>query len=412
MPLATGTALAALGAKAAGAAVNPTVFLSTGAGPLGKAASAVFHPSVFLSTGAAPLGKGLGASLMSIKAGKAAAASAPAVASFLSHGGDTAADLVTSGGASFLASKAAAASAAGGKAAGGIFLGKGAGAGTVGTSFAKVGSGIGTAKPSFLKVAQKTCFAKTKKSVANVVRPSVANATSSAATGAAAAAADHASDIVTQAPHTWVAPPPSGAEAVDPGAAGFGPDDAADAGLVDDAGPSSRRSMLGGFVRGALGMEQDDDVLGELSHQAGSRMLGHLFGGDGNNTASALMGGLGGLGLAGGALPGAEQALDPGMVDAKEVEEETMAVVALLPSLFKKLSFSRSWKGGDNGEGRGRSIHLTGKTYRRRPSAASTDCSSDSGCPSDSSLSSGPPSARRVIRSDASERKVTYANFL
>ncbi|KAL8447758.1 hypothetical protein Emag_004166 [Eimeria magna] len=137
--LALGTALAALGAKAASSGVDPSVFLS-------------------------PVAAKGGGSLVALSTGKAAAAAAPAaVASFLSHGGgDATADLGNHA-VSLLAAKGSSAGAigtAGGKGIGTVFLAKGHGAAhaTTGAALTKVGGG--SLKASALKVGQKVVLAK------------------------------------------------------------------------------------------------------------------------------------------------------------------------------------------------------------------------------------------------------------
>ncbi|CDJ67082.1 hypothetical protein, conserved [Eimeria necatrix] len=169
--LAMGTVLAALGAKAAGSAVDP---------------------ATFITTGAAPLGKGMGSALLSVKAGKAAAAAAaPAASSFLAHGGGDAATQAAAAGTSALAAKAPSAGALTGSAA---TASKGAATllakGNAGGAAAKAAAGPAGVQTAMLKTSQKVCLAKKKAAVAKV-KPGGASGSSSAAKGSKAAAKAH-----------------------------------------------------------------------------------------------------------------------------------------------------------------------------------------------------------------------------
>ncbi|CDJ41832.1 hypothetical protein, conserved [Eimeria tenella] len=169
--LAMGTVLAALGAKAAGSAVDP---------------------ATFITTGAAPLGKGMGSALLSVKAGKAAAAAAaPAASSFLAHGGGDAATQAAAAGTSALVAKAPSAGALTGSAA---TASKGAATllakGNAGGAAAKAAAGPAGVQTAMLKTSQKVCLAKKKAAVAKV-KPGGASGSSSAAKGSKATAKAH-----------------------------------------------------------------------------------------------------------------------------------------------------------------------------------------------------------------------------
>ncbi|CDJ59115.1 hypothetical protein, conserved [Eimeria maxima] len=141
--LAMGTVLAALGAKAAGSAVDPTSLLGTGA---------------------APISKGMGSALLSLKASKLGAVTAAAPASsFIAHAGDAATGAMGVGGAAAAAAPKAAAAASGatgpGKAAASLVTSKAASVTAAGGKAAG-GGGAAAAHSSMLKVGQKACFVK------------------------------------------------------------------------------------------------------------------------------------------------------------------------------------------------------------------------------------------------------------
>lgn len=261
----------------------------------------------------------------------------------------------------------------------------------LGTTTGTPGAGGGVGGPSshagFIQV--KNAHVSTP--AAGTVTPAAHSAGGTATTAAAAAAADHAADVSAAA-----APSTQGALAVDDGGVTF------DEEGVSSGGGGGRR-LLGGFVRGALGVDDGNEsgAMATISNRLGNDLFGGILGGDSLGSraaATALTGGAAGLGI------DYSEAV-PDVPDAGAVEEETMAFAALLPSFFSRLSLSKKTE----------TKSATGKRVHRTPSVdsdASTTCLSDSGA-SDSFMSSSRAiTARRVTRSHASGRQSYYAKFL
>ncbi|CDI79758.1 hypothetical protein, conserved [Eimeria acervulina] len=252
---------------------------------------------------------------------------------------------------------------------------------------------------------------------------------------AAAAAADHAAGgpAAVAGPAMRAADfgvsPTGGAPGMDPGAF----DGAAAAAAAE--GPSKGSSMLKGFVEGALGVDSSAGTGGGMLHSLSAGMGQNLFGSwwGGGATAGGAAAALGaaaaadptGLGAIdptalGSVDPTALGSVDPAdmmegdpsdLVDPESVGEQTMAVAALLPSLFGRLL----------GEGKQREDNKNARPTKpqlaRRDSLASTACASDgaasdSGNPLQSAAAEAGLTSRRVYRSRVGDRKATYADFL